>query len=464
MVTNWQKFDNIFIHPKHHDTGLMRGKARVLTFVHLMVLAFSIATTILDFTFLPQKGNQWIIGLSLSFLCIYVFKKWGNFNISGNLIALGCALATSGGLFKVGYLNSDDYHWLMICPMFASLFGNGRSTVFWMLAFAATGFVLYSQQILMSPNNTSLYTPLHYFISYNLLALVFTLTIYLYKKGEDKIFNIQQKQNDFLTAQRQELHQKTTELHKMQEQLTRSNNELASFAYSAGHDLKEPLRMISAYTSLLKRKLQPHLTGDTEEFMGYVTRGSVQMSNLLDDLLEFSKIGRGKDKFAMIDLDDVLYYVKNNLKLVIEETGAVIIQPEELPKVYARYSEMVQLFQNLISNALKFRKKDIEPQIEINVTVKENVFKISVKDNGIGIADEFHNKVFMPFERFHARNAYEGSGLGMAICHKIVENAGGEIWLESKETVGTTFFFTLPKQVPNETLESVESDNLILTI
>jgi two-component system, chemotaxis family, sensor kinase Cph1 len=140
----------------------------------------------------------------------------------------------------------------------------------------------------------------------------------------------------------------------------------------------------------------------------------------------------------------------------------VIIQPQELPKVYARYSEMTQLFQNLISNSLKFRKKDIRPIIEINVFVKDNIFQISVKDNGIGIADEFQSKVFIPFERFHARNAYEGSGLGMAICHKIVENAGGEIWLESKETVGTTFFFTLPKQVPTEVLNDFKSEKLVL--
>jgi signal transduction histidine kinase len=464
MVFNWQKFDDIFIHPKHHDTGLLRGKARVITFIHLMILAFALVVFVLDFTFLAQKGLHWIIGLMSSVLFIFSFKKWGNFNLSANLIALGCALTNAGGLFKSGYLNSDDFHWLMISPMFAALFGNGRSTILWLLVFIGTSFILYNQQLSFPQVNTMLYPPLHYLVSYNLLTVAFTSAIYLYKRGEDRIFNIQQKQNELLTLQKHELHQKTNELKKMQELLTRSNNELASFAFSAGHDLKEPLRMISAYTSLLKRKLKPHLTEDTEEFMGYVTRGSVQMSNLLDDLLEFSKIGRGKDKFAMIDLDDVLYYVKNNLKLVIEESGAIITQPQELPKVYARYSEMVQLFQNLISNALKFRKKDTETLIEINVLAEENIYQISVKDNGIGIAKEFHSKVFVPFERFHARNAYEGSGLGMAICHKIIENSSGEIWLESEENIGTTFFFTLPTQFTEEVLEVVESGNLMLTI
>jgi signal transduction histidine kinase len=455
MFFSWQKFDDLLIPAKLQDTGLLRGKARIISLVHLILSLASLGFTILNFTILPQKGFQWAIASAMLVFMFYSFKRWGNFIFSGNMISLGCTLALSFDITVNGNLNSDDFHWLMLSPVFAALFTNGRYAIFWYAVYVLIGVYVFNYQVLTPSSVVMPYPPLHYLVSYAVLTAITTSIFFLYKKGEDDTFVLLNKQNESLTLQRQALHQKTTELHKAQEQLTRSNHELASFAYSAGHDLKEPLRMISAYTSLLKKRLKDHLTPDTEEFMGYVTRGSVQMSHLLDDLLEFSKIGRGKDKFAMIDLDDVMYYVKNNLKLVIEESGAVIVQPEDLPKVYARYSEMVQLFQNLISNSLKFRKKDIDPVIEISFITQGDMCQISVKDNGIGIAEEFHAKVFMPFERFHSRSDYEGSGLGMAICSKIIENAGGTIDLKSKENVGTTFFFTLPNLIPDESLESL---------
>jgi signal transduction histidine kinase len=454
MSFNWQKFDDAFIHQKLQDGGLLLSKARLVSWIHITSFVCTFVCLALNFILNEHSYLQWLLSILSTGLMFYCFKKWGSFVLSGNILALGfyCTLAVN--MFTTGFIFSDDFNWLALCPVFAALFANGRSAFFWFTAYLFTASTLFYLQTSMPQIYVMPYEPMHYLLSYCFFTAVLTITAFLYKRGEDITFSVLNAQNNHLKSQKQELHQKSIELQRAKELLTRSNNELATFAHSAGHDLKEPLRMISAYISLLKKRLKEHLTPDTEEFMGYVTRGSVQMSMLLDDLLEFSKIGMGKDKFAMIDLDDVLYYVKNNLKLVIEETNATIIQPQELPHVYGRYSEMVQLIQNLISNSLKFRQKDKDPEIEINVHEMDAYFQISIRDNGIGIPKEFQHKVFMPFEKGHARSQYEGSGLGMAICHKIVENVGGEIWVESTENVGSRFFFTMPKEEIGEVLES----------
>ena len=223
-----------------------------------------------------------------------------------------------------------------------------------------------------------------------------------------------------------------------------TNLQLESFAYIASHDLKEPLRMIFSFTQLLNRRLKPHFDEDSIEYMNFVLDGVRRMQNLLDDLLKFSTIGRKETDKELTDLNDTIYNVIQNVQHTIQEKSAEIyIEP--LPSLKVFPMQMVQLFQNLISNALKFIPNDRIPIIEIKIKDKKEYYEFSVSDNGIGIEKQYLEKIFLVFKRLHGKEAYEGTGIGLATCKKIIDNIGGRIWVESDYGKGATFFFTIPK-------------------
>jgi len=230
-----------------------------------------------------------------------------------------------------------------------------------------------------------------------------------------------------------------------EEMLVKANQELELFAGKAAHDLKEPLRMMSSFSSLLARKYGEQIDNKGQEFIRYINEGAQRMEKLLTDMLTFAKSGAAPGESVEVDLDDTMLMVESNLKFAITEKQADI-QYSELPKVKAASIAMVQLFQNIIANALKFTQPDTPPIVQINVVSYDEIFyKISIKDNGIGIPESQQQKVFLIFQRAHGGSDYEGTGIGLATCKKIVECLGGRIWLESIEGEGTTFFFLLPK-------------------
>lgn len=234
----------------------------------------------------------------------------------------------------------------------------------------------------------------------------------------------------------QELRQKT-------EELARSNQELEQFAYVASHDLQEPLRMITSYVQLLASRYKDKLDKDANEFIDFAVDGSNRMRTLIKSLLEYSRINRIKP-FEFIDLDDLLKDVLQNLSSQIKEANA-IIKLEKMPVIYGDAVLMGQLFQNLITNAIKF-KGEKDPQIEISYKKENKHYLFSVKDNGIGIQKEYVNKIFVIFQRLHRKDQYPGTGIGLAICKKIVERHQGKIWVESELGKGSTFYFTIPEK------------------
>jgi PAS domain S-box-containing protein len=227
------------------------------------------------------------------------------------------------------------------------------------------------------------------------------------------------------------------------EDLRRSNKDLEQFAYVASHDLQEPLRMVASYTQLLAQRYQDQLDDRARKYINYAVDGAVRMQLLINDLLAYSRIGTRGKQLELTDAHAVLGEAINNLKMNIDEAKAIITN-DELPKVRADASQFVQLFQNLISNAVKFRE-DERPHVHISARDEGREWLFSVRDNGIGIDRQHADKVFVIFQRLHTKEKYPGSGMGLAICKKIVDRHSGRIWFESEIGKGTTFYFTIPK-------------------
>lgn len=236
--------------------------------------------------------------------------------------------------------------------------------------------------------------------------------------------------------------QRTEELYATNNELNRSNQELEQFAYVASHDLKEPLRMVSNYTHLLQLRYKDKLDDDANEFIQFAMDGAKRMGNLINDLLEFSRIGKVYDNTETVSIESIIRLIEDNLAEELRIKRARIIR-DKMPIIQASPSYILQLFQNLVSNGIKFNES-AEPAIEIEARLIDNKWLFTVKDNGIGIDDDHANKIFIIFQRLHGRNKYPGTGIGLAICKKIVEFYGGTIWVESQKDKGSVFYFTLP--------------------
>jgi light-regulated signal transduction histidine kinase (bacteriophytochrome) len=231
-------------------------------------------------------------------------------------------------------------------------------------------------------------------------------------------------------------------------ELRRSNDELQQFAYITSHDLQEPLRTIASFTQLLERRYKNKLDSDADEFIDFVVDAAARMKEMIQGLLDYSRVGTKGGEFNFTDTKKVLTIVLSNLHAAIIENKAEI-DYDELPIVLADENQLIQLFQNLISNAIKFKKKNVTPKIRISTRKdeKKGEYIFSVSDNGIGLEPQYKNKVFEVFKRLHAMDEYKGAGIGLAISKRIIERHGGRIWVESELGKGSTFYFTLPMRL-----------------
>jgi PAS domain S-box-containing protein len=225
-------------------------------------------------------------------------------------------------------------------------------------------------------------------------------------------------------------------------ELARSNSELEQFAYIASHDLQEPLRMVASYVQLLERNYKNLFDAKGEEYIAYAVDGAKRMQMLINDLLAYSRVGTQGNEFALTDCAGVVGLAIKNLQKAIQESGATIAC-DPLPTVRADRMQLLQLFQNLLANAIKFRVEQ-PPKIHITAKLTDGFWQFTVKDNGIGIESRHFERIFLIFQRLHSRRLYPGTGMGLAICKKIVDRHGGTIWPVSEPGMGTTFFFTLP--------------------
>lgn len=263
--------------------------------------------------------------------------------------------------------------------------------------------------------------------------------------NDEKTFAIAKARNQFDLEKKEKeaelLRIKSAEIEKYAMQLEISNNQLKQFAHIASHDLKEPLRMVSSYATLLERSFGNGLDDDQKEFLKFIMEGTHTMHKLVNDLLELSNINYIENKIP-VNLNKVMKLVVTNLDSTIKERNAKITCLS-LPTVKAEETQMLQLFLNLISNAIKYNTSKV-PAVKISAKKKKGTYEFSIADNGIGIPEEYRTKIFMIFQRLHTRNEYSGTGIGLTICKKIVEQLNGTIWLESNPEGGSIFKFTIP--------------------
>jgi PAS domain S-box-containing protein len=225
-------------------------------------------------------------------------------------------------------------------------------------------------------------------------------------------------------------------------ELARSNAELEQFAYVASHDLQEPLRAVAGCVQALQRRYQGHLYARTDELITHAVEGAIRMQTLIHDLLEYSRVATRGQPFVPVDSATIVRRALANVDTAVAESGAQVTYAE-LPTVMADPTQLTQVFQNLLSNACKFRHQE-PPAIHIAAEYHEGAWRFAVRDNGIGIEPQYFERIFGLFQRLHTRREYAGTGIGLAICKKIVERHGGCIWAESHPQQGSTFYFTIP--------------------
>jgi len=267
--------------------------------------------------------------------------------------------------------------------------------------------------------------------------------------NEEEVFVIVRNITEVKTT-RKELEQKVQELNQKNaelEKFTSSNLQLENFAHTVSHDLREPVRTMKSFSQLLKRRYADDLDADAHEYLDFIASAANHMNKLITDLLEYSTVteNNGNHPIESLDAEELIQGVITNLSDSVEKSGAEIFIKTDLPEIKGSYTNLSQLFQNLISNAIKFYKSDTIPKVEISVAEKTNHWQFQIKDNGIGIPQKDLDNIFVLFRRLHSKRIYPGSGIGLSLSKQIVEQHGGQIWAESEEGLGTTFFFTLNK-------------------
>ncbi|HSV28830.1 MAG TPA: ATP-binding protein [Candidatus Omnitrophota bacterium] len=235
------------------------------------------------------------------------------------------------------------------------------------------------------------------------------------------------------------------DLAELNRELERSNADLEQFAYVASHDLKEPLRNISSYVQLLQRRYQGKLDPDADAFIGYTVEGVRRMQAIIHELLAYSRIGTGTLNLQPIQAGAAVSSALAQLKTVIAEAQAAVEIKGPLPVVMADSVQLASLFQNLIGNGIKYRRPEVRPEVTVGVEDKGAHWAFFVRDNGIGIESQYHAQIFELFKRLHPRGHYQGTGIGLSVCKRVVERHGGQIWVDSQAGFGSTFWFTLPK-------------------
>ncbi len=426
-------------------------KARLLAWIHVIALASGLFMLIPSFWVRPEMILPMVSFLLITVGLVWIFVRRGDMVLSGNLLVGLVSIVLLSGMLETGGLYSDNLLWMVLVPIVAFLFTSRRWGMIWsvtVLSLLTALFVLELDADVSYRYRSFNLGPDYYFVSYlGLFAGLFGI-ILLFVRGNDDILMSLRQKSAALRAQKRHAESQNEKLRTQERELTQSNRDLELFAYVASHDLKEPLRMVNAYTEVLQRKLGPTLSLKDQEYMGYVREGAQRMQVMLDDLLAYSKLGKERGEESAVDLNRTLTMVNENLKVRLEESGGEILW-EELPTLRGKSTHYLQVFQNLIANSLKFHREGVPPRVRLTTRhdKKAETYIIAVEDNGIGMREQDLDSIFGVFQRLHRSDKFEGSGIGLATVQRIIERLGGKIVVTSVLGEGSTFQIHLPEQV-----------------
>jgi signal transduction histidine kinase len=421
---------------------------------------FKVATAISFFVYLAfmiqilvvAPGNSPILSIMIA-LFIAVFLNY--FALAYHkkaritfiiMLMLWFSLIHIDGYYSGGIKNSANLYLadlILVTYMLLGIKGGVLVTALSILHLAYFYFIsLYTNWIsylLVGDNPNLIY--FYYFITTTASMLILTMQSGYIERSKNEIIETINSSKDDLALKNIELLTSEAALAQKNKELERMNKELEQFAFVASHDLQEPIRTSSSFAELLQRQYKGKLDEKADKYLSFIIYSADRMNTLIKALLDYSRIGY-EEKAVAIDCNKVIKELIADLNKSITESGASI-HVENLPVMNGYYIGIKQLFQNLISNAIKFRTANVLPQITINCKKEEQFWHFTVRDNGIGISKEYFDKIFLIFQRLHTRTEYEGSGIGLSHCKKIVELHNGKIWLESIPLTGSTFHFTI---------------------
>ncbi len=387
--------------------------------------------------------------LVLFLIQIPIFTKFKNLFLSANILLFCLAISLGYTTYISGGMYSENLLFLALVPIIAFLLMGSSTGFAWLFLLIVFHAWLYKLELeYKSFFQEAIFEADYYYISLLFYFIILGLIIWCIAKIQTNTLNELTKQKSLLNEQKIKLESYANQLEASQKKILRSNSALEEFAYAASHDLKQPLRNITSFSKLLERNLKKRdvLDEASLEFLNFIQDGGKNMDSLITDLMNYSKISSSSgEKRIPVNLNDILEKVKFNLQVTIQENNVSIVV-EELPKTIMGIDvKLLQLFQNLISNAIKFKRPNVKPWIVVKSQEFENHWRFSVTDNGIGVGNEYQKQIFNLFYKLHNKETFEGSGIGLSTCKAIVDQHDGKIWVESEKDYGSTFFFTISK-------------------
>jgi len=439
-----QRVDWLIPEKSKKDTKtLSNSRILVYTLISIATISFVLGfvnqLTGMDSDFPLFEFASIVVGL------IFLYKYTGSTVLIGNIVAAVLFIMGVQLSLKTGGLYSNDVFSMFYTALFALLIANWKSALFWsagIVGFAAYLYVILNseEQIAFFREQTMGFDRDYYFVFIVLNIVVVLVFFYIFKKNNEDLVTQLEESKEILERQSEALNQTTSKLE-------RSNTELAHYAHVTSHDLKQPVRTILGFSNLLERNLkkEDNLDDVSKEYLSHISHGSKQMSQLIEELLSYSQFdGDEQLAFQTVNLEVLLDNVLGMLNGQISKQD-VALSRGELPTIKGVEVQLTQLFQNLISNSIKYQEVGAQIKLDIRCEEESKHWHFTIRDNGIGIPAEEIENVFDPFKKLHNASEYEGSGLGLSTCRKIIDLHKGQIWAESEMGKGTTIHFSLPK-------------------
>lgn len=431
-------------------------KSKILVYVMLLASMLSFGLFFLNKVIATKSIFPFIPMGVLSLALVLIYKFTGSEKVIGHIMVCIFSIILFDMTLKTGGVLSLDAICLYMIPLIAFVIIGTKAGMFWTLCSSVWGGYLFyiagtPEQFQYFREQTLDFDRMYYgvFIFINIILIGGILLIFDYQ-NKKLIKRLEKNQLD-LENKNKEYASQAEILKQTQEKLKSSNKELEVYAHATSHDLKQPIRTINGFTYLLNRHLEKNKMIDdkSSELVKMILLGTNNMQRLVEDLLAYAKLTSSKESsFQIMDLDDVLDNVIMDLKNQIESNNVNIIRGD-LPTLKVVPVKINQIFQNIISNAIKFKKRNEDLTIKISSKKKDNQWHLIIEDNGIGIEEKYQEKIFAPFQKLHTEEEYSGSGIGLATCKRIVDLHKGEIWVESELDKGTKFYFTLDEGLQN---------------